>query len=160
MSERVQPYRPFSLWLLSRLSPCPAASRSCRDMLPTCRQRRAQGSTARKKEREGKRAAPPHCHAACGPAAEGEISFIAAGYRIAQQIPPAAGQGAPALPGKLCTCLLAGTGCDTAAFAQREDEKHSPCVPSPTGVSRKSTSYLPASFVIHFQKQIELSVRG
>lgn len=30
--------------------------------------------------------------------------------------------GAPALPGKPRTCLQAGTGCKTAAFAQREDE--------------------------------------
>jgi len=107
--------------------------------------------------------------AACGPAAPGEISFMAVGYRVAQQIPPATGRGAPALPGELRTCLLAGTGCDTAAFAQREDRKHSPCVPSPAGVSQKSASSSPASFVFTFRtrrsfrcvdKLFEHSLRG
>lgn len=68
--------------------------------------------------------------------------------------PPGAGQGAPALPSKLHTCLLAGTGCDTAAFAQRKDKKHGPCVPSPTSVSRKSTSSSPASFVFAFRNRL------
>lgn len=68
--------------------------------------------------------------------------------------PPPLGEEPQPPPGKLRTCLLAGTGCDTAAFAQREDEKHGPCVPSPTGASRKSTSSSPASFIFTFRNRL------